>query len=700
MDKRNSDRIERLRDRAVVPIIAYEIFHLHFFKKFDEDKELPFYEKYSRAYEYAFNNTPAIIEEDELIVGRSNYILNENERAEWEYIRANVVEKAVVMMGQDSHMAIDFELVLSEGMLGVIAKIDKKLESASGEKAEFYKTCKVCLESVIRFSDSYAREAERQAQLCTDEIRKEELLNIAKVCARVPKHPASSFYEAVQAAHFICFCLAFDPYRFFATQQFQLGHPDRYLYPYYKADIESGKITKDDAQVLLDCLGIQISNRVHRGLSSGYMVGGRMPDGSIVANDLTEMGMQVVDDIRLVYPAVGLCYSKDTPDKYLEKACEILSHGRSHPAIFNDDVITAGLIEYGMPEEEAHTYIHSTCVEITPVASSNVWVASPYTNMPQLLLDSMDREYESFEDLMSAIYQKLDASIDANFVLHNDLRKTRWEKSHNPLLSCFVNDCLELGVDIEKGGARYNWIMPSFVGMANLVDSLYVVNEIVFKEKEMSMTEFKKILDSNFEGNEALRLRLLNKYPKYGNDIDEIDEYFDPIRQHIVDECKKYTPVFQNAKLIPSMFCWIVHEMFGRETIATPDGRRAGFPLADGSGACQGREINGPTAAILSTTKWSHKELIGGVAVNMKFSKKTFTENSSKQILDLIKVYMERGGFEMQINVVDRETLIAAQKDPENYRDLLVRIGGYSDYFVCLSENMQNEVIQRKENEI
>jgi formate C-acetyltransferase len=242
--------------------------------------------------------------------------------------------------------------------------------------------------------------------------------------------------------------------------------------------------------------------------------------------------------------------------------------------------------------------------------------------------------------------------------------------------------------------------MPSFVGMANLVDSLYALKTVVYDRGEMTLSEFKKILDENFEGNEALRLRLLRRLPKYGNDADEIDGYFAAFIEHIVSECKKYEGLHTNARLVPSVFCWIMHEYFGRKTGATPDGRKKGFPLGDGSGPCQGREQSGPTASILSSTKWSHAELIGGVAVNMKFSKGMLSDRSEEVLQSLVRVYMQRGGFELQINVTDRETLERARKDPEAYRDLIVRIGGYSDYFTRLSPEMQEEIILRTEHTI
>ena len=695
------DRIKLLRNEALENVVCLDEFFYKFYKRYYNNKKALKEERYADAFYYAFSNLIPSISEDELIVGKFGYKLSSTEEDEWKnkYLPIARAEEKKAGDGQDSHMTIDYKLVLNVGLNGIIKKINSYLLNCDESKKAFYQVCRKCLEAVIILSEKYADTAMNLAETTIDTKRRAELEKISEICKKVPANPAESFYEAIQSVHFITYCLSMNPFRY-CYQQFQLGHPDRYLLPYYLKDIQNGVITKEYAQLLLDCLGIQINNRVPNGLSCGYMVGGRDEKGDIVGNELSIMCMQVVDDIKLVYPAVGLCFTEEMDDIYIEKACEILSHGCSHPAIFNDDIITKGLRGYGVPEKEAHNYIHSTCVEITPVASSNVWVASPYTNMPQLLLDVLEREYVSFDELLSALFAKLDTKIKDNFESVNAMRKIRCKNSINPLLSCFVNDCLANGTDIEQGGARYNWIMPSFVGMANLVDSLYALKNIVFEEKELNIRGFKAILDSNFEGKEVFRQHLLNSIPKYGNDIDKIDCFFCTIVEHIISECKKYNGIHSNGKVIPSVFCWVMHERFGRETGATPDGRKAGFPLGDGSGPCQGRELNGPTASILSSTKWAHHELIGGVAVNMKFSKKSLGTHSLNIMKGLIKTYLKRGGFEMQVNVIDRETLEKAVTNHEEYRDLVVRIGGYSDYFVKLSLEMQQEVILRTEHEI
>lgn len=425
-----------------------------------------------------------------------------------------------------------------------------------------------------------------------------------------------------------------------------------------------------------------------------------------MVNDLTYMFLQSIFDVRLSYPGVGLCVTKDTPDSLLRLACEALAAGHTHPALFNDEVIVRGLMHYGLPFEEAVEYIHSTCVEITPIKRSSVWVASPYYNLIAPLNELLGAADEpacaaqDFEALLALYQQKLRARIRENVYDQNRQQMERAAWYTHPLVSCFVDDCLARGRDLDHGGAKYAFIESSFVGMANLVDALYAIDQLVYREKRLTLAQFGQILRENFAGNEPLRQHILNGIPKYGNDEPEIDALFRRMTEWITEEMARYR-TWHGSRFVPSMFCWIMHERLGTATGASADGRLAGFPLGDGSGPAQGREHHGPTASILSSTCWNHEKFIGGIAVNLKFSKKLFTGASLEKLLTLVKTYMRRGGFELQINVVDREKLLAAQKNPRNaYRDLVVRIGGYSDYFTNLSPQMQAEVLLRTEHEL
>ncbi|MBR6763773.1 MAG: pyruvate formate lyase family protein, partial [Clostridia bacterium] len=520
------DRIAYLREKTFTKNREKRPFYYHFYKHYLGEAD-GCVGHYGKAFYHAMSAMAPIIDKGELVVGQYAEAMTPSENAEWEArIHDIALEQArIAGGGQDSHMAIDYEKLLSKGIRGILDEIAGYMATCPEEKLAFYEHVCLCLEGVLVHAGHYADLAEDMAAEESDPVRKAELIRIGATCRRVPEFPAESFYEAVQSVHFVTYCISLNPFRPH-IQQFQLGHPDRYLLPYYQADLAKGAIIREEAQLLLDLLSIQMNLRVPNGLSSGYMVGGRDRNGKVVANDLTGMLMQVIDDIRLVYPSVGLCVTGDTPRNYLDQAVEILSHGRSHPAIFNDDIITKGLVSYGIPEAEAHDYIHSTCVEITPCGASNVWVASPYTNMPGILLEEMSREYPTFDALVEAVLSNLDARIRRNFENENALRAVRAKNSMNPLLSAFVKDCLAKGLDIEAGGARYNWIMPSFVGMANLVDALYALRELVFETREFTMAQMKAVVEANFEGNELLRQRILHKIPKYGNDNDDIDRLF------------------------------------------------------------------------------------------------------------------------------------------------------------------------------
>ncbi len=670
------------------------------------------------------------IGEDELLVGNfSPRPLTPEEEAELEHWRTDVSRAASPVYGQRAHMAIDYEKLLRLGLKGLREQIENyrsRLELTRPEDLErdaFYRACLLTLDGLRDLAYKYADEAERLARLCPDPGRKAELQKIAAICRRVPEEPAETFYEALQAVHFVTFALC-------AGQQmllFQLGRPDRYLWPYYRRDLEAGRITPEQAQELIDCLCLMLCLYTPRGLAVGFMIGGRDGTGRDVSNDLTRLFLESIPHTRLSYPGIGLCWNEDTPSEITERACELLAQGLTHPAIFNDEAITQGMLAAGLPPDEACLYQHSTCVELTPIASSNVYVASPYINLLQLLHDLIGvapieegtgrpREvpagggalggpvvasrgnFCSFEELLAAYEEHLREVIRLAVIDENTCQMTRYYHGGFPLLSCFVNDCLARGRDIDQGGARYNWIEPSFVGLANLVDALAAIRKFVYEERRLTLDELAQALRENFAGHEELRLMLLHQAPKYGNDEDSVDELAVRITRFIAHEVGRYRTYLGGA-FHPGLFCWIMHERLGAVTAASADGRRAGMALGDGSGPAQGRERRGPTAAILSATKWDHRPMLGGIAVNLKFTKSGQKGDFVAGLRALIETYLRRGGFEVQVNVVDKATLLAAQAHPEEYRDLIVRIGGYSDYFVGLSPRMQEEIILRTEHE-
>ena len=708
-----TQRIAKLRQRALTAKPNNIEWQYLYYKGYLEacKKTMSTVEKYAGAVHYMLSNVEPVIGEDELVLGRQkNRALTTSEQAEYEIMRSYELPLLNSILN-NGHMAIDYEYILKKGISGIKADIGEYIDklditkSDDLEKQIFYGACLTALDGVLAYAKNYVSAINKAASECpdADAKRKKELRELAEIFENIPKKPASSFYEALQCAWIMTICVSICP-----MALFQLGRPDRYLIEYYKKDIENGVLTKDKAQELIDCVCIMYNEFVPGGLACGFMVGGRDEKGIDTANELSYMFIESISHTAMIYPGIGLCYNEDTPPDLLKLAVETLSNSHSHPALFNDDIIQKGLKAYGLSPGEAANYIHSTCVEITPIASSGVWVASPYTNLVGLLLDVLGIKKDSLQNINSfenigqvkeAYFKCLKGRIKKNFIDFNRAMIERTRSFAQPLLSCFVNDCLKKGKDIEWGGAKYNWIMPSFVGLANLADSLNVIDELIFGSKRLTFEELAEMLKNDFKGYEHIRAYIQNRIPKYGNDNDAADELIAELSEKIAEFCEGYENC-RGGRLVPSLFCWIMHDRLGAETIASPDGRLAGFPLGDGSGPVQGSEKNGPTASILSSTKWEHHKFIGGIAVNMKFSKKNFDGESGEKLTELIKTFMRRGGFELQINVTDKETLKKAQANPEGYGDLVVRIGGYSDYFTRLPKSMQEEIILRSEHEI
>ena len=707
------DRIKRLREKALAPKLNTVEWSYFYYKGYLEacKKTISTVEKFAWAVNYMLSNVTPAIGDDELILGRPvNRPLTEEESIEYKTMQGYEMPLLNSVLN-NGHMAIDYGYILNKGISGIKKDIDGYLgkldikNSGDLEKQIFYNSCKIALDGVIKYAENYVAALNDAAEKCGNVERRHELLRLAEIFGNVPVHPASNFYEALQCAWIMTICVSIQPFALF-----QLGRPDRYLIDYYRNDMEKGDLTEHAAQELIDCVCVMYNEAVHGSLAAGLMVGGRDENGIDTTNELSYMFIKSISHTAMIYPGIGLCHNDDTPEDLLELSVETLGKSHSHPALFNDDIIQKGLRYYGLNGKEAANYIHSTCVEITPIAMSGVWVASPYTNLVQLLLDILGikkdggnpvefNDFNNIEEIKQVYYDCLKERIKNNFIDFNRAMIERTRSFAQPLLSCFVNDCLEKGLDIEWGGARYNWIMPSFVGLANLADSLLVIDELVFKMKRLTLKELAEILEKNFKGYEDIRAYILNRVSKYGNDNDDSDKLISELSQKISEFCEGYENC-RGGRLVPSLFCWVMHDRMGVQTMASPDGRLDGFPLGDGSGPAQGAEKNGPTASILSSTKWEHHKFIGGIAVNIKFAKKNFTGESKKNLMSLVKTFMKRGGFELQINVVDKEILEKALENPENYSDLVVRIGGYSDYFTRLPKSMQAEIIQRSEHEI
>jgi formate C-acetyltransferase len=586
------------------------------------------------------------------------------------------------------------------GVDGLQARI--RARQAAATDAETRET----LESFVLALDGFAMMIEHAAAAAETAMtsaaveRRRDLAEIAASCRGVAHQPPASFLDALHLAWFMDLAVTHGD----GAGLVGPGHLDRTLRRYYEADLERGRLTRDRALFLLEALYLLINEFVPDGLAMACMVGGRDAQGRDLTNDLSFLCLEALRRTRLVYPTVGVCWHPQTPQELVNLTVELIAQGYATPAFFNDKTIQAGLRRYGVPAAESWNYINSTCVEITPVGSSNVWVASPYYSVCALLNEEIKAiaagaaAPAAFEDFVQGYLRRLRAAIAEGVRKENAARAKRQQHSRKPLQSVFTRDCVERALDIDDGGARYNWVECSFVGLANLTDSLHVIRKEIFEAKTMDFGELNRLLAADFAGAERIHSRFLFTHEKYGQGHGSLDAFFGELVAFVVAECAKYKVLPNGAHYVPGAFCWVMHERLGRECGATPDGRRAGMPFADGCGPAQGRETRGPTAAILSTTSWDASPLIGGAAFNMKFSKTLFMGGESrKRLRDLIVTFLTRGGFEVQVNVVDNALLRRAKIYPERYRDLVVRIGGYTDYFVRLSPEMQDELTLRTE---
>jgi formate C-acetyltransferase len=638
------------------------------------------------------------IDDLELLVGRLAPVATDDaEAAEAEaYLDAFELN----LRGQTGHCELGLDPLMRLGIDGLANDIRSRMDAATGAQRETLATFLDALDGFSQMID-HAAEAVEVAIPGAAPARQAELRAIADACRRVAHAPPDSFRAAIQLLWLVLLGVMHADRAGLVVP----GHLDRQLWPFYEADVAAGVLTREDALQLIEQLYLHINAYVPDGLAMSVMVGGRDAEGRDVTNALSYLCLEAIRRTNMIYPTVGVCWHEGTPEALVDATVKLMGAGYPTPAFFGDATIQHGLEALDVPPQERCRYINSTCVEITPGGASNVWVASPYYNTCGLLLEEIAEQAAgetapTFDTFVDRYRTRLAAAIAGGVAEQNAMRRARQAKMRRPLQSVFTRDCIARERDIEDGGATYNWIECSFIGLANLADALYVIREEVYEAGRMTLPEMKVVLDADFADHEMVRQRFLNGYPKYGQGDDGVDALVAETLGFITATCEGFTVEPDDSYYVPGAFAWVMHERLGRETGATPDGRRAGFPFADGCGPAQGRERCGPTAAVLSVTGWDHSRMIGGLAYNLKFNSALFRSSEGFEGLKaLILTFMRRGGFEVQVNVVDGEVLKAARADPEQYSDLIVRIGGYADYFTRLSPEMQDELILRTEFE-
>ena len=673
------------------------------------------------------------------------------------------------------HVTVKYGEVLAIGFSGIKAKAQAELDKlclADGDyqkKSRFLEAVMISCDAAIEYARRYARLALKEAEECTDPVRKRELLQIAQNCANVPEKGATGFYEACQSFWFVQQLLQIES----SGHSISPGRFDQYMYPYYQKDMESGKITREFAQELMDCIWVKLNdlNKCRDAASAegfaGYslfqnlIAGGQNEEGIDVTNDLSFMSIQASMHVFLPQPSLSVRVWNGTPHEFLIRAAELTRTGIGLPAYYNDEVIIPSLMSRGLTLQDARDYNIIGCVEPQKSGKTEGWHDAAFFNMCRPLelvfSNGMDKgvrigpatgnveDMTTFEQFYDAYKKQMDYAIQLLVNADNAIDMAHAERCPLPFLSSMVDDCMKVGKTVQEGGAVYNFTGPQGFGVANMADSLYSVKTLVYDEKKITMGELKEALATNYgkglgaedvaamtakianelkeagktigekevaailntvvaaseapevKANGERILKLIEEVPKFGNDIPEVDAF-------ARDVAYTYTEPLQNYKnprggsFQAGLYPVSANVPLGAQTGATPDGRLAYQPVADGVSPSAGKDVNGPTAAANSVSRLDHYIASNGTLFNQKFHHSALSgRNGLENFVGLIRSYFDQKGSHMQFNVVSRETLLDAQKHPEQYKHLVVRVAGYSALFTTLSKSLQDDIIRRTE---
>jgi pyruvate formate-lyase/glycerol dehydratase family glycyl radical enzyme len=628
------------------------------------------------------------------------------------------------------HTVLD-DKIYRKGFLDFIGDIEKNIEDlepndpGATDRREQLKAMRICAEALILYASRHAHKALELAEESIDLQRKADLKRIAENCRRVPAHPPEDFWQALQYYWFVHLGVIIE---YNTWDSFNPGRLDQHLYPFYRRGLEEGTLTEESAKELLQAFWIKFNNQpappkvgVTAKESGTYTdfalinTGGVTRDGSDAVNELSYLILDVVEEMRILQPSSMVQITSKTPDRFLKRALRIVKTGFGQPSLFNTDAIVQELVRQGKSLEDARSGGASGCVE-TGVFGKENYNLTGYFNIPKVLeialhngLDPRTHkhiglptgnpeEFSSFEDFFEAFKQQLRHFVDIKVEGNNIIERLYTEYLPTPFLSLLIDDCIAKGEDYHRGGARYNTSYIQGVGMGTATDALTSIKHNVYDKNHVSMGELLKALDNDFKGQELLRQRFLNRTPKYGND----DDYADDVMKSIFEayfEAVDGRPNTKGGKYHINLLPTTVHVYFGSVLGATADGRKRREPLSEGVSPSQGADRNGPTAAIKSVAKMDHVRT-GGTLLNQKFTPQILAdEEGLDKLAHLVRAYFRMDGHHIQLNVVSADTLRDAQQHPEKYRDLIVRVAGYSDYFVDIGTELQNEIIKRTEHQ-
>ena len=612
-------------------------------------------------------------------------------------------------------------LQLKQEAQNSIDRLDFMNDREALSKKHQLEAMKIACDAIIIYAKRYSEYAREMAEKEENTARKQELLTIAHNCEVVPANPPQNYYQAIQMYWFVHIGVTteLNPWDAFSP-----GRLDQHLYPFYKVDVAEGSLDDDKALELLECLWVKFNNQpappkvgITLKESSTYTdfaninTGGIAPDGSDGVNEVSYLILDCMDEMRLLQPSSNVQISRKTPQSFVKRACEISRKGWGQPAFYNTEAIVQELLNAGKTLEDARKGGTSGCVE-TGAFGNEAYILTGYMNLPkiveltltngydvvskqQLGLQTGDpRDFKSYEELFDAYRKQVEYFIDIKIKGNNIIENIYAQYMPVPFLSLVTNDCITNGKDYNAGGARYNTNYIQGVGIGTITDSLSAIKYNVYDNKKFTIDEMLKAVENNFEGYEEIHNLVCNKTPKYGND----DDYADEIMRSVFDlyhDTVTGRPNMKGGKYRINMLPTTCHVYFGEVMIASPNGRLAHKPVSEGISPEKGADTKGPTAVIKSCSKMDHLST-GGTLLNQKFAPAVVAgETGLDQMANLVRTYFNMDGHHIQFNVIDRETLIDAQKNPQDYKDLIVRVAGYSDHFHNLSRELQDEIIGR-----
>ncbi len=620
------------------------------------------------------------------------------------------------------HGMLDFKKTIAENR----KKLDFLNDCCAWEKDQEYQAMEICADATITFANRYAEKARELAKAETNPKRRTELEQIAEVCSHVPANAPRNFWEALQAYWFVHLSVITE---LNTWDSFNPGRLDQHLYPFFKKEIEEKTLTVESAKELLECFWIKFNNQpappkvgITEEQSGTYTdfalinIGGLTPEGHDGVNELSYILLDVVEEMQLTQPSACIQISSKNPDMFLHRSCKIIRKGFGQPSVFNTDVIIKEMLQDGKTVSDARCGGPSGCVTISAFGKESCTLTG-YINWPKILeltcnngIDpntglqigpkTGDAEtFNSYEDFFNAYRTQLKYFVDLKIKGNNIIERLFGTFMPAPFMSIVMNDCIERGIDYHCGGARYNPTYIQGVGIGTLTDSLAAVKYHVFDKQTISMKKLISAMKADFVGYEQLHHDLIDHTPKYGND----DSYADLIAEDVFEAYYNVLngrPNTKGGKYRVNLLPTTVHIYFGLVINALPNGRKAGLPVSDGISPSQGADMNGPTAIIKSAAHIDHART-GGTLLNMKFNPQVLEgENGIEKLAHLIRSYFRLDGHHIQFNVITAETLREAQEKPEQNRHLIVRVAGYSDYFVDLGEDLQNEIISRTEQRV